>query len=394
MGNNRKIKQFFDLKTYVLAFLCFIQLVSCQDKKYKNMNEDEKAKIDQEILNRPNEIWPTNKDENGDYYYKVNMGTMPGYIAEDAGSHFVTDKESVSIPAMLLGESWGNGTGSYVLNDEYHPLPKKLYVAWFSASENKFYEGLFDMPYERIKEEFDKMWLAYPNKSLYAAGKYERFTDIIVGVAPKGDVIIWLSSLSQQAQIGQFRAKETTAITWENFAGMSGMGGGNTRENYLKHITKSEYPIPFGKLEQYQKKYTWKPKIEYEATVSGEKILPLKYYIECFSGEYETVYELYKKNNLSKSRFVPKMVTFEFNIGSKGYSGGFDIEEEDIYQGFTLLANDKEPDLELVVKLDKDKEISKIVLRNKTSEYVLRCTDVQISAGSIDSEIKPLKETE
>ena len=178
--------------------------------KYKDMNEEERAKIDQEILNRPNEIWPTNKDQNGDYYYNVNMGTMPGYLAEDAGSHFVTDKESVSIPAMLLGESWGEGTGSYVLNDEYHPLPKKLYVAWFSASEDKFYEGLFDMPYEKIKEEFDKMWTTLaPNTITAVASKFERFTEIIVGVAPKGDVVVWLSSLSQQIEIGRYKAKET-----------------------------------------------------------------------------------------------------------------------------------------------------------------------------------------
>lgn len=43
-----------------------------------------RAKIDQEILNRPNEIWPTNKDENGDYYYKTSICSFPGYFSENA----------------------------------------------------------------------------------------------------------------------------------------------------------------------------------------------------------------------------------------------------------------------------------------------------------------------
>ena len=395
MENYRKSKHFFDLKTYVLSFLCFMQLLSCQDKKYKDMNEEEKAKIDQEILNRPNEIWPTNKDENDDYYYKTSICSFPGYFSENAGSHFVTDKESVGFLKMENGV-WPQTTGS-VLNDEHHPIPKKLYVAWFSISEDKFYEGLFELHYDKIKEEFDKMWLAYPNKSLYAASKYNRFTDIIVGVAPKGYVIVWLSSLSQQIQIGRFQAKETKAITWGRFAGMNGIAPEQTRERYVRmyrEMEKMPSSIPFGKLEQYQKKYTWKPKIVYETSVSGEKILPLKYRIQYYSGDLEYIYELYEKKNLPLSRFVPKEIIFEFNIGSKAFGGGFDIDEEDIYKAFNLLAKDNETDLELVVKLDKDEEISKIVLRNKTNEYVLKCTDVQIGAGEIDPKINPLEETE
>ncbi len=328
---------------FIILLLAIVQLNSCQDKKYKDMNEEEKAKIDQEILNRPNEIWPTNKDENGDYYYKTSICSFPGYFSENAGSHFVTDKEDVGFLTMENGV-WPQTTSS-VLNDEYHPLPKKLYVAWFSISEDKFYEGLFELPYDKIKEEFDKMWLDYPNNSLYAADKYDRFRDIIVGVAPKGYVVIWLSSLSQQMQIGQFQAKETTKITWENFAGMNGIAPEQTRERYVRmyrEMEKIPSSIPFGKLEQYQKKYIWKPKIEYEATVSGEKILPLKYRLQYYSGDLEYIYELYENKNLPKLRFVPQMVSFEFNIGSKGFSGGFNIDEEDIYKAFNLLAKDND----------------------------------------------------
>ena len=378
---------------FIILLMVVVQLNSCQDTKYKDMNLEEKAKTQEEILNRPSNIWPTNKDQNGDYYYSVNMGTMEGYVATDASSHFVTDKEIVSIPAMILGQNWGEGTGSYVLNDEHHPLPRKLYVAWFSASENKFYEGLFEMPYDKIKEEFDKMWKSYPDKSAYAADRYDRFTDFIVGVAPKGDVVVWLSSLSQQIQIGRYKAKETTTITWEDFADMNGMGDGATRENYLRNITKNAYPILIGKLEQYEQKYTWKPKIEYETNVSGQEIHPLKYRIEYFNGELENIYTLYNKSNVYKKRSIPKKIIFRFKTDDKSlYGTGFELDEEDIYKAFTVLTKDKELPLELVVKLDREMSILKIVLRNERDEYVLDTSTKKIGKSSLDLNIEALKE--
>lgn len=378
---------------FIILLIAMVQLNSCQDKKRDMKTPEEKDKIQEEILNRPSNIWPTNKDQNGDYYYNVNMGTMKGYIAQDAGSHFVTDKESVSIPAMMLGENWGEGTGSYVLNYEYHPLPKKLYVAWFSASENKFYEGLFKMPYDKIKDEFDKMWKAYPDKSLYAADRYDRFTDIIVGVAPKGDVVVWLSSLSQKIQIGQYKAKETTAISWEDFAEMSGMGEGNTKENYLKHSIKSISPLPIGKVDRYEQEYTWKPKIEYETNVSGEEINTLKYRIDYFNGELENIYALYNKSNVYKKRFVPQKIIFRFKTDDKSlYGTGFELDEEDIYKAFAVLTKDNELPLELVVKLDREISISKIVLRNERNEYVLDTPKKKISKSFLDLNIEALKE--
>ena len=282
------------INNVILLILLALQIISCQEKKYDNMTEAEKAAVQQEIYDRPSEIWPTNKNSSGEYYYTVNMGAMEGYLAQNSGSHFVAEDESVSIPARSFGENWGHGTGSYAFNDEYHSLPKKLYVAYFSATENKFYEGLFDLPSDQIKEEFDKMWRAYPNKSLYAKDKYDRYKEFIVGVAPQGEIVVWLSSFSQQIIIGTYKAKETTEITWEDFKSANNMGD-VTREFYLKSTTKSKYPIPLGKVEKYGKQYHWKPKIEYEDAKSPEKIETLKYYIEYFSGGYESIYALYEK---------------------------------------------------------------------------------------------------
>ena len=342
-----------------------VQLNSCQDTKYKDMNLEEKAKTQEEILNRPSNIWPTNKDQNGDYYYSVNMGTMEGYVATDASSHFVTDKEIVSIPAMMLGQNWGEGTGSYVLIDEHHPLPKKLYVAWFSSSENKFYEGLFEMPYDKIKEEFDKMWTVYaPYAIQTVAAKYERFTDIIVGVAPKGNVVVWLSGGLQSIEIGRYKAKETTKITWKDFAEMNGMGEGATRENYLRNITESTSPL-VGKLEQYEQIYTWKPKIE-----SKNPVEVVLYEIQMYNGEKEQIYYEYKGSNSTEKRAVPKYIAFSGQSKPSFYYIEYTFKEDDIYKAFEALGKEDLP-INLVLVLDKKNEPDIIILKNSKYEYVL-----------------------
>lgn len=353
------------------------------------MNEEERAKVQEEINNRPNEIWPTNKDKNGDYFYKTSICSFPGYISENAGSHFVTDKESVGFLKMENG-GWPQTTAS-VLNNEYHPLPKKLYVAWFSASENKFYEGLFELSYEKIKEEFDKMWSAYASYAIQTvAQKYERFTDIIVGVAPKGDIVVWLSGGLQTIEIGRYKAKETTAITWEHFAGMNGMSKGNTKENYLKYTPESKNPIPFGKLDNYEQKYTWKPKIQSDNPVEINL-----YEMEMYNGERERIYHEYKDDNPYEKRAIPKYIDFSWQIKpNSSYLISIHFKEEDIYKAFQTMINEDRL-LDLVLDLDKESKLNKIYLSNGKEKYVLDPEKIKYypsNGKDYDPKIQTIKE--
>lgn len=376
-------------KYFIILLLAMVQLNSCQDKKYKDMNAEERAKVDEEILNRPSEIWPTNKDKNGDYYYKTSICSFPGYYSEDAGSHFVTDKESVGFLTME-NSVWPRKTSSG-LNDEYHPLPKKLYVAWFSSAENKFYEGLFDMPYDKIKEEFDKMWsTSAPYAIQQVSGKYERFTDIVVGVAPKGDVVVWISSGTQTLEIGRYKAKETTAITWQDFAAMNGMGEGATREYYLKNVTKSTFPLQVGKLEQYEKKYTWKPKIQNDNPVETNL-----FEMQMYNGESERIYHEFKGNNPYEKRAVPKFISFNWQIKpSSSYQIDIYFKEEDIYKAFNILGRE-DHSLDLVLDLDKESKLNKIYLSNGKEKFVLDPEKIKYypsNGNDYDPKLQPIKE--
>ena len=367
----------------ILSILLLGQIAACQNKK--TMTAEEEAKLDQEEINRPNEIWPTNKDAKGDYYYYVSLNSFPGSLAEDAGSAFITGKEHVGFLTME-NDAWTTTTGA-VLNDEYHPVPDSLYVRWFSISEDKFYEGRFKMPTRVIKEHFDEIWLTYGSASKkLQASKYERFKNLIVGVTPGGGVMVWMKSLDQQIEIGHYRAKEIQ-MEWNEFAGVNNFGEGSTRQQFIaSQKNRFTLPIPNGKAEKYREKFVWKCGIE-------TNLKTVCFEMHLFNGEVESIYSHYKNGtNEFKKRAIPKQLNFFMEeTGKKGYSFEISFDEADIFKAFHTVCAANMAESKLVIVLDKDKKVSKVVLRSMSHEYFLNPIKVNVFSGKYDPKVVPLK---
>ena len=372
----------------ILSILLLGQIAACQNKK--TMTAEEEAKLEQEAINRPNEIWPTNKDAKGDYYYGANMGTIEGYSAINAGSYFITAKEQVSLNAQNLGQTWGYGTGAYVLNDEYHPIPDSLYVCWFSRSEDKFYQGRFKLPTQLIKDRFDEIWLTYGSASKkMQASKYERFEDLIVGVTPGGGVIVWQKSSDQQIEIGHYQAKEIQ-MEWNKFADINNFGDGSTRQHFITSQKNSiTLPIPFGKAEKYREKFIWKCGVEV-----GRDLKAVNFELSLLNGEVESIYRDYKNGtNEFRARAVPARLNFLVQqLNKKSYNFEILFDEDDLFKAFHTICADKKTEAKLVLVLDNNNKISKIVLRNKTQEYVLNPNKVDVYTGKYNPKRTPIKD--
>lgn len=386
--DNIKMNNHHYKRINLLIILIFaLQLVSCQ--KNNNQMSSKKEESNGKMIDEPTGIWPTNRDKNGDYYYTTSLNSFPGYITQDAGSHFITSKEEVGFLVMENGGGWPYVTG-WGRNDEYHPVPEKLYVAWYSPHEDKFYEGKFVMPSDNIKKELDKMWRAYPTKSLYTADHFERYKDLIVGVVPGGDVVVWLSSLSQTIEIGRYKAAVTDKITWKDFARMNGMASDNTKENYLKYTEKGISLLPFNILEKYERRYNWKIKIEDKET--KQVIQPLKFNTYFYNGEEEMQYALYKEEYGIASRPVPKKIIFRFKVDENiVYGTGFTFNEDDVFKAFDVVGVNKDKAIELVIQLDKDLELKKVMVKSEDKQYILDVPLPKMGKSKLDLKITPLK---
>lgn len=92
------------------------------------------------------------------------------------------------IPTRVdLNNGWGRGRSSIGAGREFLPAPKSMAITWYSYREDTFYRGEFDLPTERIA---DLLGNQKPNTYSGVPGDFGIF---IVGVAPEGFVVVWLS---------------------------------------------------------------------------------------------------------------------------------------------------------------------------------------------------------
>ncbi len=73
-------------------------------------------------------------------------------------------------------------------------LPSKLHLSWYSIRENLHYKGVFDLPKKVIKKHFKKGYLDY-----WKERRLHNF-QFVIGLAPEGKVVVWLSPLKSYLQ--------------------------------------------------------------------------------------------------------------------------------------------------------------------------------------------------
>ena len=68
-----------------------------------------------------------------------------------AGDLVFSDGTSIYIPSSKIIENgWGELGSTHVVGERLKPLPVKIEISWFSYTEDKFYSGVFSLPYEKI----------------------------------------------------------------------------------------------------------------------------------------------------------------------------------------------------------------------------------------------------
>lgn len=128
-----------------------------------------------------------------------------GYPATLIEGRFITaDGGSFPVPwGSFMNGSWGSGGGLWAVGDDTQPAPDSLELAWYSYTEDKFYEGHFLLPQQRLHTLLKNGFLnlSYHEKDTY--------NFLIVNVVPTGVVYVWLSgSGSEQVFIGRYQAHE------------------------------------------------------------------------------------------------------------------------------------------------------------------------------------------
>lgn len=278
------------------------------------------------------------------------------------GNFYYGDKGDIYIPdGREINYGWGEDGSINIAGDALKEAPETLELTWISFTENKNYTGKFELDIKKI----DSLLTAgYPRDIESGKGTYRL---IKVGMAPGGDVIVWLTGVrNKQVEVGFYKARPTGSLDWkEVYPDMRG-----TFEPYINTIVSKlpdsiknqikNHTIPFNYWSGLRKRYNWKPAFRGKTKVTR---IDLDY----FNKERDFVFG----ENLTKMIFKPTAVIEALSVywlddKNRELLTEVKFNEKETFAIFSKLQGDKQG--ELVIAVDKEKSDVTVKLKLKDSE--------------------------
>jgi len=249
---------------------------------------------------------------------------------------------SLRVPNMtVVANGWGDWRSSHVLDsDDGFPLPNKLTLTFFSFTENQFYKGEFDLPYEKIESLFENKHYSYVDE------KDITFDQFIVGITPGGGVSVWLNAMERRVEVFFGQADKIDG-DWKWVVDNPEV----KREDYIKEVVEYEQRtpeqleyynkngVPFGKWKKYSEaRYLWKPVLN-NIKLRDDLIKSIQYY----NGEKD-----YIKISSDKAELlaIPKQLSIIWNrTGFLVNDLTIDVifDEAEMFSAFETIAEDNMP---------------------------------------------------
>ena len=301
---------------------------------------------------------------------------------DGSGSLYIPDGSDIS-------NGWGTPVSSHVVGPDLKPLPSQLRIAFFSYTENQFYQGKFDLPYEKILKLFQEGYYS-PNE-----GKRITYDEIVTGVAPGGAVAVWLRGINKTTEVffcqaekyeGEWRSiTSNTTLSRAEYVRLSVEESLRTPEaiaNFHKN------GVPLGLWARYRTRYPWQPLFT-GMTVRDGRIGVVEY----FNGEGDYLNYLLEKDIAASTRAVPRYINFIWeytNVQGRSYELTFN--ETEIFDAFQKLGN-SHPPLQLEMRMtptDDGKKVFSVWLRNTKESIPLKQTKIKIY-GVSDRKVEDVK---
>jgi hypothetical protein len=317
--------------------------------------------------------------ESADYNY-------PMQIIE--GKLIFKDKNFVLIPGdKVIGNGWGETGSIHLIVNELKPIPENLTITWFSFTEDKFYSGTFDLPYEKIRLLFEEGFIDPVN------GKELTYSEIIVGLAPEGEISVWLSGRIT-TEIGNFQAKVAN-MDWVRVINKPDI----SRKDYIKmmldeelgdklaYLDKRDIPhspwrtpdeiaktgIHHGLWKMYREKYLWVPVI---AGINK----PTRMWIKSFNGENNYI-DFPLSELKRKAAAVPRRIKIDWKTPAGGeFTASIIFDEQEIFQAFQKFSKSNTNEF-LTLQIEIGDRSPSIGVSLKNSDRILKLASSKIKVN-------------
>jgi len=203
---------------------------------------------------------------------------FPAYLIR--GALLLADGTTSYVPDQrVVSNVWGDFGSTHVVEPLVKPVPQRLDIRWFSFTEDKFYEGSFDLPWQEMQRMFDT-----PLVEGRVLPKPEPYDSVVVGMAPGGRVAVWMAASAETVEIATYQAR-VVDLPWKLVAGDAEMSREafiqsrlTTRmkpEQYQDHLRNG---VPAGLYKEYHRRYRWQPFVSGQGTAQSMRLV-------CFNGE-------------------------------------------------------------------------------------------------------------
>ena len=235
----------------------------------------------------------------------------------------------------IVNPGWGDAAGTVVSGPEQKTVPDSLSITWLSFVENKFYSGKFALPK-------DKMRILFKEGFINDMDKHESYSDVIIGLAPGGNISVWLMAAGKEVEVAKFKAgviqiDPETISSDDKYMFRNGYAEAILSDPMVivpevkAMIQANGYPSPNNYSDLYSKKYNWKPVFQ---LLEGSRIENFGFGM--YNGEMDMLHGVSLANNIFKERAVPKRCSFYWK-GNNNEEHGVRVlsfDEKEIIEAF------------------------------------------------------------
>lgn len=127
--------------------------------------------------------------------------SVPDHMMEIVlGEYSTRDGEKIPMARnVIINSEWGIPNSMYLQGDEQKGIPREIKITWYSYSEDAFYE---------LHEQLPDLSI-YFEKGLYDgfSASFVPVNTICLGMAPGGQVNVWLQNMDQSVLLVSYRGK-------------------------------------------------------------------------------------------------------------------------------------------------------------------------------------------
>jgi len=299
--------------------------------------------------------WLASESAPDGYPMKIVTGTFL-YPGENRGLYIPNGK--------TVDYGWGEEVSTHVVGPDQKPLPDRMVIIFYSFTEDVFYRGEFDLPYETIVELFDQGFTGLRDRS-----DNRQYRVLLAGVAPGGSVAVWAAGAGKTKEVF-FGQAEPIDFDWaEYWRRMIQSEHPGDREDYRMRVLTQRLPenaikrlesegIPHGKWERMRSRFLWRP--QFFRMSQPSEPMSVKY----INGERYHMRAPYDETFPIEPLPAPK----ELRFVSDGYLYVIEFDEDEMIEVFDKMADGDNP-LFLDIAPGVPRSETAVRLRNQDDEH-------------------------